>query len=86
MNQTSADLQYEFLRAMVANQTPVWVFLVNGIKLTGVVAAFDQYVVAVQSPSGTQIVYKHAISTVIEQHTQSVRTVDKLRTVRTEMR
>jgi host factor-I protein len=47
MNQTYADIQSEFLRALIANQTPIWVFLVNGIKLTGVVASFDQYVLSV---------------------------------------
>ncbi|SAK54383.1 RNA-binding protein Hfq [Caballeronia hypogeia] len=86
MNETFADIQSEFLRALVANQTPIWVFLINGIKLTGVVASFDQYVLSVQSASGTQIVYKNAVSTVIEQHTKSVGTIDKQRTARVERR
>ncbi|SAK91819.1 host factor Hfq [Caballeronia hypogeia] len=68
MNQSYADIQSEFLRTLVEKQTPIWVFLVNGIKLTGVVASFDQYVLSIHSPSGTQIVYKNAVSTVIEQH------------------
>jgi len=63
-----ADVQFDFLNSLVTNQTPVWVFLVNGIKLSGVIAWFDKFVLSVQSPSGVQMVYKNAVSTVIEQH------------------
>ncbi len=49
-------------------------FLVNGIKLTGVITAFDNYVLTVESPSGSQMVLKSAVSTVIEQHAPAIRT------------
>ena len=68
----NANLQSDFLGALMANRTPVWVFLVNGIKLSGVIAAFDKFAVSVRSPSGTQLINKSAISTVIEQHAHPV--------------
>jgi host factor-I protein len=68
MKQEHVDVQSDFLNALVGNQTPVWVFLVNGIKLSGVIARFDKFALTVRSPSGTQLVYKSAVSTVIEQH------------------
>lgn len=40
-------------------------FLVNGIKLVGHIDSFDQYVVMLRSNAGTQLVYKHAISTIV---------------------
>ncbi|WP_061151978.1 RNA chaperone Hfq [Caballeronia arvi] len=73
--QADVDVQSDFLNTLVANQTPAWIFLVNGIKLSGVIASFDKYVLAVQSPSGTQIVCKNAVSTVIEQHALPMKAV-----------
>ncbi|KTD24068.1 MULTISPECIES: RNA chaperone Hfq [Legionella] len=57
-------LQDPFLNELRKEKIPVSVFLVNGIKLHGVVDAFDQYVVMLKN-SVTQMVYKHAISTVV---------------------
>ncbi len=57
-------LQDAFLNELRKEKIPVSVFLVNGIKLHGVVDAFDQYVVMLKN-SVTQMVYKHAISTVV---------------------
>lgn len=57
-------LQEPFLTALCNDKLPVSVFLVNGIKLHGVIDAFDQYVVMLKS-TVTQMVYKHAISTVV---------------------
>ncbi|WP_053572347.1 RNA chaperone Hfq [Caballeronia cordobensis] len=62
------DIQANFLEALVREQKIVWVFLVNGIKLTGQLMSFDQYVLALQSPTGVQVVYKSAVSTVSESH------------------
>ncbi|WP_160110352.1 RNA chaperone Hfq [Caballeronia arvi] len=73
MKQATIDVQSDFLAALVAKRTPAWIFLVNGIKLSGVIASFDKYVLALQSPSGNQIVYKNAVSTVIEQNDSPVR-------------
>ena len=57
-------LQDPFLNELRKERVQVSVFLVNGIKLHGVVDAFDQYVVMLKN-SVTQMVYKHAISTVV---------------------
>jgi host factor-I protein len=57
-------LQDPFLEALRKAQIPVSMFLVNGIKLQGQIEHFDQYVVLLKS-NVTQMVYKHAISTVV---------------------
>jgi host factor-I protein len=57
-------LQDPFLSALRKEQVPVSMFLVNGIKLTGQIDSFDQYVVILRSTT-SQMVYKHAISTVV---------------------
>ncbi len=57
-------LQDSFLNELRKEKVSVSVFLVNGIKLHGVVDAFDPYVVMLKN-SITQMVYKHAISTVV---------------------
>jgi host factor-I protein len=57
-------LQDPFLNELRKEKIPVSVFLVNGIKLHGVVDSFDQYVLMLKN-SITQMVYKHAISTVV---------------------
>ncbi len=57
-------LQDLFLNELRKEKVPVSVFLVNGIKLHGVVDSFDQYIVMLKN-SVTQMVYKHAISTVV---------------------
>ena len=57
-------LQDPFLNALRKEHIPVSIYLVNGIKLQGHVESFDQYVVLLKN-SVTQMVYKHAISTVV---------------------
>ncbi len=57
-------LQDPFLNALRKEHIPVSIYLVNGIKLQGQVDAFDQYVVLLKN-AVTQMVYKHAISTVV---------------------
>ncbi len=64
MSKNHNNLQDPFLNELRKEQVPVSIFLVNGIKLHGVVDAFDQYVVMLKN-SITQMVYKHAISTVV---------------------
>lgn len=57
-------LQDPFLNTLRKEKVQVSVFLVNGIKLHGMIDSFDQYVVMLKN-SVTQMVYKHAISTVV---------------------
>lgn len=58
------SLQDPFLNALRKERIPVAIFLVNGIKLQGQVESFDQYVVLLKN-TVSQMVYKHAISTVV---------------------
>jgi host factor-I protein len=64
------SLQDPFLLALNREQIPVSIFLVNGIKLQGEIAGFDQFMVVLRN-NAMQAVYKHAISTIVP--TRSVR-------------
>ena len=57
-------LQHPLLNTLRREHIPVSIYLVNGIKLQGQVESFDQYVVLLKN-TVTQMVYKHAISTVV---------------------
>ena len=61
---TGQLLQDAFLNALRREHVPVSFYLVNGIKLQGQIESFDQYVVLLRN-TVTQMVYKHAISTVV---------------------
>jgi host factor-I protein len=56
--------QNTFLESLIAEHTPVFIYLMNGIKLQGSVESFDQFVINLKNGS-SQAVYKHAISTII---------------------
>ena len=58
------SLQDPFLNALRRERIPVSIYLVNGIKLQGTVESFDQFVVLLRNQV-SQMVYKHAISTVV---------------------
>ena len=58
------SLQDPFLNALRRERIPVAVYLVNGIKLQGTIESFDQFVVLLRN-TVSQMVYKHAISTVV---------------------
>ena len=60
----SQSLQDPFLNALRRERVPVAIYLVNGIKLQGVIESFDQFVVLLRNQV-SQMVYKHAISTVV---------------------
>ena len=57
-------LQDPFLNALRRERVPVSIYLVNGIKLQGQVESFDQFVILLKN-TVSQMVYKHAISTVV---------------------
>jgi host factor-I protein len=57
-------LQEPFLNALRRERVPVSIYLVNGIKLQGQIDSFDQFVVLLRN-SVSQMVYKHAISTIV---------------------
>ena len=57
-------IQDPFLNALRKERIPVSVFMKNGIKLQGTIESFDQFIVMLKNVT-TQVVYKHAISTVV---------------------
>ncbi|MGH1539401.1 MAG: RNA chaperone Hfq [Arenicella sp.] len=58
-------LQDPFLNTLRKERTPVAIYLVNGIKLQGQVESFDQFVIVLKNPTVNQMIYKHAVSTVV---------------------
>lgn len=64
-SEKSQNVQDVFLNYIRKNKTPVTIFLVNGVKLQGIVTWFDQFSVLLRRDGHTQLVYKHAISTVM---------------------
>ena len=63
--QTKETLQDRFLEEIRSARSQVTVFLVNGFQMHGVVRAFDGFTVVLDSDGRQQLIYKHAISTVI---------------------
>jgi len=59
------NLQDTFLNHVRKNKIPLTVFLVNGVKLQGVISWFDNFCVLLRRDGLSQLVYKHAISTVM---------------------
>lgn len=65
MAEKSQNVQDVFLNHVRKNKNPVTVFLVNGVKLQGIITWFDNFSVLLRRDGHTQLVYKHAISTVM---------------------
>ena len=61
----SQNVQDVFLNHIRKTKVPVTVFLVNGVKLQGVVTWFDNFCVLLRRDAHSQLVYKHAISTIM---------------------
>jgi host factor-I protein len=61
----SQNVQDVFLNHVRKSKTPVTIFLVNGVKLQGIITWFDKFSVLLRRDGHTQLVYKHAISTVM---------------------
>ena len=65
MAERSQNLQDLFLNTVRKNKNPLTIFLINGVKLTGVVTSFDNFCVLLRRDGHSQLVYKHAISTIM---------------------
>ena len=65
MASAQSNLQDHFLNAVRKTKNPVTLFLVNGVKLQGVITWFDNFSVLLRREGTVQLVYKHAISTVM---------------------
>lgn len=59
------NLQDTFLNTVRKTKTPLTIFLVNGVKLQGVVTWFDNFCMLLRRDGHSQLVYKHAISTIM---------------------
>ena len=64
MSEKAQNVQDVFLNHLRKNKTPVTIFLVNGVKLQGIVTWFDNFSVLLRRDGHSQLVYKHAISTI----------------------
>lgn len=64
-NEKSHNLQDVFLNNIRKNKVPVTIFLVNGVKLQGIVTWFDNFSMLLRRDYQVQLVYKHAISTIM---------------------
>ena len=65
MAEKSQNVQDVFLNAVRKSKNPCTVFLVNGVKLQGIISWFDNFSILLRRDGHTQLVYKHAISTVM---------------------
>ena len=63
--QKTANLQDVFLNRVRKDKLPVTMFLMNGFQLRGAVTGFDSFVVVLDSEGKQQMIYKHAISTIV---------------------
>jgi host factor-I protein len=64
-NEKNQQVQDVFLNYIRKHKTPVTIFLINGVKLQGIVTWFDNFSVLLRRDAHSQLVYKHAISTVM---------------------
>ena len=65
MSEKKQNLQDTFLNSVRKSKTPLTIFLVNGVKLQGVVSWFDNFCVLLRRDGQSQLVYKHAIATIM---------------------
>ena len=66
--QKKINLQDLFLLRARQDRVPVTLFLMNGFQMRGIIRGFDNFVVILESEGKQQMIYKHAISTIIPQH------------------
>lgn len=71
--QKNNNLQEIFLTKLCRNRLKTTVFLVNGFQLRGVVSGFDAFTVVVISEGRQQVIYKHAISTIVPERPVDLR-------------
>ena len=64
-NEKPQNVQDVFLNHVRKNKTPLTIFLINGVKLQGIVSWFDNFCVLLRRDGHSQLVYKHAISTIM---------------------
>ncbi len=75
----SINLQDSFLNQVRKENLPIIIYLVNGFQLKGVVKGFDNFTVILESDNNQQLIYKHAISTIMPAQTMQIMMQDKAR-------
>ncbi len=64
-NKPAQNIQDTYLNTVRKDKTPITIYLVSGVKLTGRIRSFDKYSVLLENNSQEQLIFKHAISTVV---------------------
>ena len=64
-NKPAQNIQDTFLNTVRKDKSPLTIYLVSGVKLTGKIRSFDKYSVLLENNSQEQLIFKHAISTVV---------------------
>jgi host factor-I protein len=64
-SKTAQNIQDTFLNTVRKDKSPITVYLVSGVKLTGRIRSFDKYSVLLENNNQEQLIFKHAISTVV---------------------
>jgi host factor-I protein len=68
MADKALSLQDQFLNSIRRSKTPVTIFLVKGVKLQGIITWYDPFSLLLRRDGSAQLVYKHAISTIMPGH------------------
>lgn len=68
-NKPAQNIQDTFLNNVRKDKTPITIYLVSGVKLTGKIRSFDKYSVLLENNNQEQLIFKHAISTVVSNRT-----------------
>lgn len=74
MSEKTQNLQEKFLNKVRKDRIPVTVFLLNGVKLQGVIVWFDNFSMLMRREEHSQLIYKHAISTIMP--SQAIKLID----------
>lgn len=82
MNKVNINLQDVFLNQVRKEHITITIFLVNGFQLKGLVKGFDNYTIVLDSEGKQQLVYKHAVSTIIPMKQISFSFADKTQEVK----
>ena len=64
-NKPAQNIQDSFLNTARKDKTPITIYLLSGVKLTGRIRSFDKYSVVLETGNQEQLIFKHAISTVV---------------------
>uniref|UniRef100_E6QHR0 Protein hfq n=1 Tax=mine drainage metagenome TaxID=410659 RepID=E6QHR0_9ZZZZ len=75
-NKPAQNIQDTFLNTVRKDKTPITIYLVSGVKLTGKIRSFDKYSVLLENNSQEQLIFKHAISTVVSNRSMMMHPAD----------